>query len=468
MTKSLTPDRTHLAAVSGLIAERMGLHFPEERWPDLARAIQAAGAELSGFDDHESFARWRTTRELTNRQIETLASHLTVGETYFFRDPASFDVLEQEILPAIMAKRAEAGRTLRLWSAACCTGEEAYSLAMSCTRVIPKLSEWNVSILATDINPRFLAKADAGIYSDWSFRGIRAGLRERFFTPLPGKKLAIDPTLKKLVQFGYLNLAEDAYPSLHNRTNAMDVIFCRNVLMYFTPEHQRRVVAALYRCLVDGGCLLVNPAEASHALFPMFAMENIGGVIVFRKTSQAIGDRARSAWVSPATPPVVLTPEPAVLVVPAAPQPVVPDASARPVTPTTALPRDEPLALARIHANQGRLEEALASCQAAIAADRTRVAAHFLCATICQELGRPEAAIAALNRVLYLDQDFVLAHQALGLLYKRLGKHDKARRHLGIALELLSAKGRDEIVPESDGMTCGRLLESVRSMTEAK
>jgi len=121
--------------------------------------------------------------------------------------------------------------------------------------------------------------------------------------------------------------------------------------------------------------------------------------------------------------------------------------------------------VARTCANQGRLEDALTSCQDAIAADRTDVAAHFLHATICHELGRFEEAVAALGKVLYLDQDFILAHHALGALYERLGKPKESRRHLALALKLLAARSRDEIVPESGGMTCGRLMESVRANT---
>ena len=469
MTTAL--DRTLLDEVSGLIAERMGLHFPEERWPDLARGLRSAGLEL-GFGHPEACVEWLRGRSLTSRQIETLASHLTVGETYFFRDPASFEALEREVLPPLLARRAETGKTLRLWSAGCCTGEEAYSLAITCARALPDRRGWSVSILATDINPSFLAKAEAGVYTSWSFRGAPDWLRARFFTAAPDRKHAIDPAIQELVHFAYLNLAEDAYPSLHNHTNAMDVIFCRNVIMYFTPEHQRRVVAALHRALVDGGCLVVNPAEASVALFPMFALENLDGVLLFRKSSRPAGEgpppeplAVRAPAVSPPEPlasrtPAVSPPEPLASRAPAA--------AVTPVAqPNTASPPESPLELARIHADQGRLEQALASCEDAIAAERTNLAAHFLVATICVELGRVEAAIAALGKVLYLDQDFVLAHQALGGLYKRLGKEREAARHLTVALDLLSKRGRDELVPESGGMTCGRLLESVRAMREA-
>jgi chemotaxis protein methyltransferase CheR len=122
--------------------------------------------------------------------------------------------------------------------------------------------------------------------------------------------------------------------------------------------------------------------------------------------------------------------------------------------------------LGRAYANQGRLDEALASCRDAIEADRTNPVAQFLYATICQELGRLEEAVGALGKVLYLDQDFILAHHALGGLYKRLDRQKESRRHIAVALKLLSARGRDEIVSESDGMTCGRLMESVRAMAE--
>lgn len=459
-------DSALLGEVSAFIAERLGLHFPEERWPDLARGLQAAGQEL-GFEYPDECERWLMTRELTTRQVETLASHLTVGETYFFRDPASFEALEREILPPLVARRSEAGRTLRLWSAGCCTGEEAYSLAIACARALPDLRAWNVSILATDINPKFLAKAEAGVYTDWSFRGTPGWLRERFFAPARDKKFAVDPIVRNLVQFGYLNLAEDAYPSLHNHTNAMDVIFCRNVLMYFTPGHQRRVVAALHRCLVDGGCLLVNPAEASTALFPMFAVENLGGVILYRKTAQPARIETRPGLVSFDPAAAGSVPEPAFVVGPAPAPPVAPVAPAPPIAPLTASSREDPLVLARTCADQGRLAEALASCQDAIAVGRSNPAAHFLHATICHELGRLDEAIAALGKVLYLDQDFILAHHALGRLYRQLGRQRESRRHLAVALELLAARSRDDIVPESDGMTCGRLVEAVRAMTGA-
>lgn len=463
-------DRERLGEVSELVAERMGLSFPEDRWPDLARGLEAAAKEL-GFEHPDACARWLRAGELTARQVETLASHLTVGETYFLRDPASFEVLETEVLPALVARRARAGagRSLRMWSAGCCTGEEAYSLAISCLRALPDPRAWSVSILATDINTAFLRKATAGVYSAWSFRGAPAWLRERFFTPAPDEKLAIDPRLQAMVHFRYLNLAEDPYPSLHNHTSAMDVIFCRNVLMYFTPEHQRRVVAGLHRCLVEGGCLFVNPAEAISALFPMFEVETVGEVSFYRKTSRrSAAGYSAARDIAPTVPVVDPLPESLAPVVAVAPASPAVQAPARPpVAPSAAPNAGELLVAARARADEGRLEEALALCAEAIAAERTSVVARYLSATICHELGRHDDAVAGLGKVLYLDPDFVLAHHALGGLYERLGQRRESRRHFAIALSLLSNKSRDELVPESDGMTCGRLVETVRAMTEA-
>ena len=482
-------DSSFIGEISGIIADRMGLHFPEERWPDLVRGLKAAGREL-GFENPDSVSGWLAANEMTLPRIETLASHLTVGETYFFREPASFELLAREILPSLAAKRSQTGKVLRLWSAGCCTGEEAYSLAITCARAVPDLREWNASILATDINPRFLRKAEAGVYSAWSFRGTPDWAAERFFSPAPKGGLRIDPAIKRLVHFRYLNLAVDPYPSPHNHTSAMDVIFCRNVLMYLTPGHQEKVVANLYHCLVDGGYLVVNPAEAGTVLFHMFAMENHGGVIVYRKTSSKERAGGSPSFLAPAPGHDIPVTEPAFLIGhPPLPPPfsldgssaspgpgaASPPLSARGKRPEAAAPRPsispvesghapDPLSLARARANQGRLDEALLLCKEAAAMETTNPAAHFLCAAICHELGQFPEAIAAFGRVLYLDQDDILAHHALGMIYKQLGKPKESRRHLAIALNLLSARSKDEVLPESGGITCGRLVESVRAM----
>lgn len=488
-------DAALMASVSALVSERLGLDFPESRWGDLGRGLASMSAEL-GLQDASAVVRWALASPLTTQRMELLASHLTVGETYLFREPESFRALESEILPERARARGEHGSPIRMWSAACCTGEEAYSLAITAERAFHGLPGPGVSILATDINPRFLAKARAGVYTAWSFRDTPPGVQERYFRAVD-RTFAIEGRFRAPVQLAYLNLAEDAYPSLVNQTNAMDVIFCRNVLMYMTPAKQRRVAAGLSRCLVEGGWLVVSPSEASAALFPELTMVHCEGALFFRKQAAASvrslppapsGQRPVGATESePSSPPA--TDHGA----PRRPTPAPREAVQRPTPPSFELARRlidegnldaagdvlrvaapaEPgrtralLGLARAHADSGRLDEAMAWCDRAIAADGASTAAHYLRATIHQELGHLDEAAAALGTVLYLDQDAVLAHYLLGALDKRQGKERGAARHFGIALELLREKGSDELVPDSDGTTCGRLAASIVAATEA-
>src|SRR5258708_136443 len=136
--------------------------------------------------------------------------------------------------------------------------------------MLSDLKDWNVSILATDINPLFLRKAREGVYREWSFRDTDPSIRSRYFTRPSEGCFEVLPEIKAMVTFAYLNLARDHYPSLLNGTNAFDFILCRNVLMYFTPERAREVAGGLHRSLLDGGWLIVSPSETSHILFADF------------------------------------------------------------------------------------------------------------------------------------------------------------------------------------------------------
>lgn len=268
--------------LSELVAERMGLHFPQERWDDLQRGVAGAALEL-GFEDVAVCVGWLLSARPTKAQLQVLASHLTIGESYFFRDKQTLEALAEKILPELIRARRPRERRLRIWSAACSTGEEPYSLAILVHRAIPDLADWHVTILATDINTRFLQKAAVGSYGEWSFRATPAVLKERYFARIPDGRYAIVPEIKKLVAFAPLNLVEDVYPSLETDTNAMDLIFCRNVLMYFTPPQMSKVIGNLGHALIEGGWLVVSPCEASQALFSQLMTVNVPGAILYQK-----------------------------------------------------------------------------------------------------------------------------------------------------------------------------------------
>lgn len=466
-----------LSRLSDFLELQMGLHFPRERWRDLERGIAAASRE-AGYAQAEAFIHWLLSAPLTRTQIEGLASHLTVGETYFFREKRSLDILEQQILPELLRARAQTEKHLRIWSAGCCTGEEPYSIAILLDQLIPGFETWNLTVLATDINPRFLRKAAQGIYGAWSFRDTPAWIRERYFTKRPDGCFEIQPRLRRMVTFSYLNLAEDAYPSLVNNTNAMDVILCRNVLMYFTQERARTVVDKLQRSLVDGGWLITSPAETSTVLFSAFTAVEFPGAFLYRKMAaggpRTVAVRPQSAWYGgeAATAHAPAPREPAAFGVdrPAFAPEILHEAGGPRATAAEdadAREHDEGEALrrnARACADEGRLAEAIEWCEKAIAADKLNPAHYYLLATIEQEQGQSEAAERSLGRALYLEPDFALAHFALGNLCLSGGRQREARRHFDNALTLLRACPADALLPESDGLSAGRLVEIIASV----
>lgn len=492
MEPSSVPDG-RWSQLSGFIADAMGLHFPRERWTDLQRGLTGAADEF-GFDDIAACADWLLSAPLTKEQLQVLAGHLTIGETYFFRDKQTFDVLANSVLPELIRSQRGREQRLRLWSAGCCSGEEAYSLAILLRQVLPDLTDWHVTILATDINARFLRKAVAGSYGEWSFRDAPAGLKERYFNRSADGRYVVMPEIKEMVAFAHLNLAEDVYPSLATDTNAMDLIFCRNVLMYFAPEQARKVIGNIHRSLVDGGRLFVSPSEASPALFPRFAALTFPGVILYQKNGANArgGQRSMPAPIGHAE-----------LFTPTRAQPLAPEQppttrQMRPVpietSPTHAAAASlykqgryaeasdallalclahnpEPPAfslLARALANQGKLSDALTWCDRWIAADKLDSAGHYLRAVILLEYGDPEQARRSLQRAIYFHPEFILAHFALGNLARQRGNPSEADKHFGNALRLLAGHPTDALLLESDGLTAGRLIETITTLTSVE
>jgi len=504
-------NETPWSRLSDALGAQMGLHYPKERWGDLERGIRAA-VPVFGMASIDTCVDWLLSAPLSRHQIEVLASCLTVGETYFFREKRSFDVLREHILPDLLRQRQNTERRLRIWSAGCCTGEEPYSIAILLASMIPDIRGWNISILATDIDPNFLRKASSGVYSEWSFRDTPPGIKSGYFRKTQEGRYEIAPRIKDLVTFAYLNLAEDTYPSVANGTNAMDIVFCRNVLMYFEPAHASRVLQRLGWSLVENGWLFLNPVEIPHAALPQLVPVHFRDVIVHRKSNAPFVVERPAEYVPQEPMRIPATPEWSLDATwtPPRKQPFVRHASEQPAAtvptqrrpatskqgdeaaPLPATPHqeavtaykegryaeavqglldilekapDDPAAvalLARTYANQGRLAEALQCCERAVAADKLNAGWRHLMATVLQELGRPEEAADAFRRALYLDQNNALVHFALGNLLRRQGHPEDGRRHLRNALALLNACQPDQIVPESEGISAGRLAEIIR------
>jgi chemotaxis protein methyltransferase CheR len=435
-----------------LIEQRLGLHFSETRHEDVERGI-LAGCRGAAIGAPEEYLAWLATLPDDSHEWRRLASRLTVGETYFFRDGACFEAIERVILPALIAaRRAQGNLMLRLWSAACATGEEPYSLAIVLDRLLPDRSGWDVTILATDINHEALGTARQGVYREWSFRGTPFPFRDRYFGRRAGGLFELDPAIRRMVAFAPLNLVGGAYPSPITNTSAMDVILCRNVLMYFTPEIQKATVARLAQALGPGGWLAVSPAEASAALFHPLARASFSGAI-FRRTEEAHA----------ATPLPNLQAEIVEVSGPPGPSACM---GIEPLPPAVAPGRHTdaegeavaPLRRARSLADQGDLDGARRLCEAALARERLDPEAYLLLAAVCQECGDISGALEALRRAIYLAPESPLAHFLEGALRFRQGDERGGRRAMTTAVHLLGRLARDEVVPDTDGVTAGRFL----------
>ncbi len=473
-----------LTQLSTFIAERTALYFPPARWNDLARKAQLA-AKAFEFSDVEEFSEWIVNAALRREQLELFVSHLTVGETYFWREEQSLEILIGRILPELIRQREKDDRRIRIWSAGCSSGEEAYSIAIAIRRNFPDLSDWCVHLLATDINPQMLQKALSGVYREWSFRNTPSWLKKQYFQVDGEGNYKILPKIQEMVHFEHLNLALDPYPSLLNNTNAMDVIFCRNVLMYFSPEHTQKIVARFHASLLAGGWLIVGASELSQQLFPQFKAVPFPNMTLYRKAATTLHPVEKNA-ASPTTAlaaegekltltfPVIIeerktppAPAPPKHAPPpqkyTPPAPPVKEVEKIEASPPPALSIEQAIAHMRALANAGQLEEALVLCEDTLATEKLNAVLHYMRATILQELHRDEQAAASLQRTLYLEPDFVLAHFSLANLAIQHGEHRKAKRCLENLLRILERYEQDAIVAESEGLTAGRFKEMVRA-----
>lgn len=278
MSVSLTPNL--LQTMIDWVDLHIGLKVSDARLSEFEKGIILAAAD-SGFEEPSEYVKELIRGQPSENELGFLASYLTVGETYFFRDPLSFDVLKTYVLPEIGQQQGK----FKVWSAGCASGEEPYSLAMTMLSAFGKAAQNMTSIIATDVNPRYLNTARAGLYRRWSFRDVPIYIKDTYFNLTPDDRYSLSDGVKRMVDFSFLNLADDKYPSLVNDTHDLDVIFCRNVLIYFSPERVTQVLSRFHKCLKDGGWLFLAPSEIPHPAPDNFKVINMEGAIVLRKDS---------------------------------------------------------------------------------------------------------------------------------------------------------------------------------------
>ncbi|MGD1895607.1 MAG: CheR family methyltransferase [Phormidesmis sp.] len=287
-----------------LISNRTGLTFKASDQDNIAQKIMA---RVSALDCPFPEAYYRLlsdcsseeSRQRREQEWRHLSELLTNGESFFFRDRGQFSVLERHILPALIQRNATK-KTLRICSAGCATGEEAYSIAILLSTLIADIDAWNILVYGVDLNPASIARAKEGLYRPWSLRGL-SSLQKKTYFHSANQHYQIAPRFKTWVRFQRLNLVEDALDIQADADTAFpgqssgqfDLIVCRNVFIYFTKNAIATVVNKFHRALRPGGYFLAGHSELYEQNLEAFHIEDLPGSLVLQRPDMDATTSAR-------------------------------------------------------------------------------------------------------------------------------------------------------------------------------
>jgi chemotaxis protein methyltransferase CheR len=409
--------------------------------------------------------------------LDELLDELTVGETYFFREPEQFEAVRRIALPDVVGRRGP-NHTLRAWSAGCATGEEAYSIAIMCAE--EGLAD-RTFVLGTDLSLEKLARARAGVYRDWSLRGPGAEIARPHLQLVDGRHRVSAP-VRQLVSFRRLNLVAEEFPSLETGTWEMDLIFCRNVLIYFDRATIERVASRLYAALAPDGWLFTAGSDPLLTEFAPFTPVMGAFGVAYRRIESGVAEIP-----VPARPPAPATPSRQQRR-PVAIRANLPEARAKAPEPDLAgaveayaageydraidlasrVEGDAAASALRVRALANRDGSAAALRNAEEAVDRHPLSTelHYLRASLLIDLGRDASAADVLRQVLFLDRTLAIAHFTLAMVLLRLGDARGARRSLRNALDACRDGAPDDALPLGDGERVGSLTDAARACLE--
>lgn len=485
------------------LLKNLGLSFSVNRNAELYSKMGEACKEFN-FNDADRFIEWLLNKTLDKSQVEKLASFITIGETYFLREKKALDYLEHEYLPRLIKERKGKHQYIKIWSAGCSSGEEAYSVAIMLKRLIPNLQEWDITLMATDINPKFLEKAKKGEYTEWSFRGIGDSFKRIYFDRYGKEKYIIKKEIREMVDFSFLNLIDCDFCSQENNINMFDIILCRNVMIYFSKEGIRKVTSKFYDSLKKGGVLILSAVESSHLICPKFFKSLKDGFTVYKKYSP---DEKRENSIIEAN---YRQKYKSIII-----QSNINNTQNKKVnyrSNKTALGRnlgklqksksgnnekkslrsefDELLMqynagfidkvdkrinslldnnkdfrfyllLSKIKADKMMLSEAEKLCVKAIEMNKVNPDSYYLLANILIEQNREQEAIDSLNKSLFLDPNYVLSYFMLGNIYKEMGNNEDSKRHFNNAKKSLSNLDSNERLIDFEDISVGKLSSTI-------
>jgi chemotaxis protein methyltransferase CheR len=259
-------NRDDFDMICRLLRQRSGLVLsPDKAYLMESRLLPVARKwKLAGFEDLVKSIRSKPDEALVRDVVEAM----TTNESFFFRDIKPFDQFKELVLPAMLKNRA-GQRRLRIWSAACSSGQEPYSLAMILSEMASQLAGWTIEIVATDLSSEILARAKEGTYSQFEVqRGLPVTLLVKYFTQ-SGDRWQISPKIRSMVDYREFNLLADPGP-----LGRFDVVFCRNVLIYFDQETKAKVLDRLANLMPEDGFLFLGGAETVLGLTERFKLIN--------------------------------------------------------------------------------------------------------------------------------------------------------------------------------------------------
>lgn len=274
------------------VTKNSGLHL-DQRKKDSLKVSLLSRLRQGNFKSYQDYYWFLKYDSSGRREFKELLESILINETSFFRDPAQFEALEKSVLPETIRRKQETDRSISIWSAGCSTGEEPYSIAMILLETLELPQIWQIQILATDISQQALAVARQGVYEQQAIHFTDGKYLEKYFKCRAGKceyfecrdeKHQLKNRVKEMVKFSYHNLMDEPYPL--SPAGLWDIIFCRNVCIYFQPEVAQKVVQNLYQSLNEGGYLFVGHAESLYHLSHQFVPLEMEKAFVYYKPRQ--------------------------------------------------------------------------------------------------------------------------------------------------------------------------------------
>lgn len=261
------------------IYEQCGIYIADNRKYLLENRLgnRLKKLNLRNFDEYYNFLRYDAAR---NAEMKKLFEVITTNETSFYRNPPQLQVFQEKVLTEVVEAARNGGRKLRIWSAGCSTGEEPYTIAMIIHELLQAdIGNWDIRITANDLSERVLESARKGVYNDYTLRTTPKEIAQRYFDLDDGVN-TVRPEVKKLVSFGQINLRDRAQIK---RVERSQIVFCRNVIIYFDDAMKKQVISSFYDNLLPGGYLIIGHSESLHNITRAFKPIHFPGAIIYKK-----------------------------------------------------------------------------------------------------------------------------------------------------------------------------------------